>query len=101
MTTYSPEMRERALRMLAEAAPDRPNRWTAIRHVAGLLGMSPETLRLWQRREVVDAGEQPGVTTSRRCVAPRSQRLGPGLLVAAIVRHTGTGTAPTSLAARL
>ncbi|MBT2504167.1 helix-turn-helix domain-containing protein [Curtobacterium sp. ISL-83] len=49
MTTYSPEMRERALRMLAAAAADHPNLWT-IRHVAGLLGMSPETLRLWQRK---------------------------------------------------
>lgn len=63
MTRFSPEMRDRALRMLAEAAPDHPNRWTAIRHVAGLLGMSPETLRLWQRREAVDAGKKPGVTS--------------------------------------
>jgi transposase len=63
MTTYSPEMRERALRMLAEAAPNHPNRWTAIRHVAGLLGISPETPRLWQRKVEVDAGERPGVTS--------------------------------------
>jgi transposase len=35
----------------------------ALRHVAGLLGMSPETLRLWQRRYEVDAGVKPGVTT--------------------------------------
>ncbi|RWR19939.1 hypothetical protein D8Y23_06730 [Microbacterium enclense] len=36
---------------------------SAVRHVAGLLGMSPETLRLWQRRYEVDAGTKPGVTT--------------------------------------
>ena len=36
---------------------------SAVRHVAGLLGMSPETLRLWQRRYEVDAGAKPGVTT--------------------------------------
>ena len=63
MTAYSPEMRERSLRMLAEAAPDHPNRWTAIRHVARLLGMSPETLRLWQRKVEVDAGERSGATS--------------------------------------
>ncbi|MET4158266.1 transposase-like protein, partial [Agromyces sp. PvR057] len=52
---YSPEMRERALRMLAEARPEHPNMMSAVRHVAGLLGMSAETLRLWQRRYEVDA----------------------------------------------
>jgi len=36
---------------------------SALRHVAGLLGMSPETLRLWQRRFEVDSGTRPGVTT--------------------------------------
>lgn len=35
---------------------------SAVRHVAGLLGMSAETLRLWQRRYEVDAGAEPGVT---------------------------------------
>lgn len=44
---YSPEMRERALRMLAKSRPDHPTMMRAIRHAAGLLGMSPEALRLW------------------------------------------------------
>ncbi len=60
---YSPEMRERALRMLAETRPSHPTMMSAVRHVAGLLGMSPETLRLWQRPYEVDAGAKPGVTT--------------------------------------
>src|SRR5690606_39810388 len=47
---YSPEMRERALRMLAETRPSHPTMMSAVRHVAGLLGMSPETLRLSRRR---------------------------------------------------
>lgn len=62
MTRYTPEMRERALRMLLEARPDHPNLMAAIRHVAGLLGMSPETLRVWQRRYEVDAGQRSGVS---------------------------------------
>ena len=72
MARYTPEMRERALRMLAEARPDHPNQMTAIRHVAGLLGMSPETLRVWQRRYEVDTGTRPGVTTD---MAEENRRL--------------------------
>ncbi|WP_248240217.1 transposase [Microbacterium kunmingense] len=60
---YSPEMRERALRVFAEARPEHPNMMSAVRHVAGLLGMSPETLRLWRRRYEVDAGTKAGVST--------------------------------------
>lgn len=39
---YSSEMGERALRMLEEARPEHPSMMSALRHVAGLLGMSPE-----------------------------------------------------------
>ena len=60
---YSLEMGERALRMLAETRPSPPTVMSAVRYVAGLLGMSPETLRLWQRRYEVDAGVRPGLST--------------------------------------
>ncbi|MCC2028781.1 IS3 family transposase [Microbacterium sp. YMB-B2] len=71
---YSPEMRERALRMLAETRPSHPTMMSAVRHVAGLLGMSPETLRLWQRRYEVDAGVKPGVTTEPAAEIKRLQK---------------------------
>ena len=71
---YSPEMRERALRMLAEARPSHPNMMSALRHVAGLLGMSPETLRLWHRRAEVDAGVKPGVSTEAVAEIKRLQK---------------------------
>jgi len=60
---FEPGMRERALRMLAEAMPEHENKSAAVRHVAGLLGMSPETLRTWARRVEVDAGRVPGPTS--------------------------------------
>lgn len=58
---YDPELRERALRMLAEALPEHRNETAALKHISGLLGMSPETLRAWSRQTGVDADERPGV----------------------------------------
>ncbi len=63
MARYTPEMRERGLRMLSDAHPEHPNLMTGIRHVAGMLGKSPEPLRMWQRRYEVDAGRRPGLTS--------------------------------------
>ena len=74
MRKYSPDMRQRALRMLAEARPDHPNEASAIRHVAGMLGINPETLRVWQRRFEVDAGQAPGVTTDAAAEIKRLKR---------------------------
>ena len=71
---YSPEMRERALRMLAETRPEHSTMMAVIRHIAGLLGMSPETLRLWQRRYEVDAGVKPGLTTDAAAEIKRLQK---------------------------
>ncbi len=71
---YSPEMREQALRMLAEARPEFPTLMGATRHVAGLLGMSPETLRVWYRRSEVDAGTRPGKTSEADAEIKRLRR---------------------------
>ncbi|WTA16324.1 IS3 family transposase [Nocardioides sp. NBC_00850] len=71
---YSSEMRERALRMLAEARPEHPNQMAAIRHVAGMLGMNGETLRGWLRQAEVDGGLAPGVTTDAAAEIKRLKR---------------------------
>ena len=60
---YDSEFRQRALRMLAEARPEHTSVHAACQHVGGLLGVSPDTLRVWQRRYEIDAGVRPGVTT--------------------------------------
>lgn len=58
---FEPETRERALRMLVEVMPEHTNKSAAVRRVAGLLGMSPDTLRTWARRIEIDQGRTSGV----------------------------------------
>ena len=60
MARYTNEMRERAVRMVAEVRPEHRHETAALRHVAGLLGMNVESLRLWVHRAQVDAGVRPG-----------------------------------------
>jgi len=60
---FEPEVRERALRMLAEALPEHKNKTAAARHVSGLLGISAETLRTWARRVEIDQGDVAGAST--------------------------------------
>ena len=47
--TYTPEIKERAVRMLIEAANDYPSTWSAIQAIASKIGCTPETLRSWHR----------------------------------------------------
>lgn len=60
--------------MLEEAMPDYPSKAEAARHVVGLLGISPETLRTWARREEIGAGLSPGITTEAELEIRRLKR---------------------------
>jgi transposase len=63
---YPEELRERAVRMVAEVSPQYGSQWAAICSVAGKLGIgSPETLRIWVRRAEVDQGDRPGLTSAQ------------------------------------
>ena len=65
-TKYSPEMRERAVRMVREHGAEHPSQWAAIESIAAKLGCTSETLRRWVRQSERDAGQRPGVTTDER-----------------------------------
>ena len=60
---YPAEFREHALRMLSEARPDHPSDFATASHVAGRLGVNPETLRLWKKRADISTGVAPGTTS--------------------------------------
>ena len=63
---YSPEVRQRAVRLVIESLPSHESEWAAISSVAAKIGCTPETLRKWLRREQVDSGPRAGLTTSER-----------------------------------
>ena len=47
---YTPEVKERAVRMLIEALGDYPSTWSAIQAIAPKIGCTPETLRSWHKK---------------------------------------------------
>jgi len=72
---YPPELRERAVRMVAEVTPDYPSQWAAINAVAQKLGIgTAETLRKWVRRAEVDDGKRPGLATAEHAEIKRLKR---------------------------
>ena len=63
---YSPELRERAVRLVFDHTPEHASQWAAIRSVAEKLGCPVEVLRRWVRQVERDVGKRPGLTTDER-----------------------------------
>ena len=63
---YSPEVRERAVRMVQEHQSQHSSQWAAIESIAGKIGCTAQTLCNWVRRAERDQGLRPGLTTDER-----------------------------------
>ena len=60
---YSPEVQERAVRLLLENQSDYRSRWSALESIANKIGCTPETLRRWVNQHEVDHGFRDGVSS--------------------------------------
>ena len=65
-TRYSPEVRERAVRLVFEHESEYESQWAAIGSVASKIGCTAETLRKWVRQAERDQGRRDGMTSSDR-----------------------------------
>src|SRR4028119_109367 len=63
---YSPEVRERAVRMVFDHQGEHASQYEAIRSIAQKIGCSGETLRNWVRQAERDQGRRAGPTTDER-----------------------------------
>jgi transposase len=61
---FSPEVQERAVRMVVEARGQHDSQWAAIESIAAKIGCTAETLRRWVRRHERDTGQREGMTTA-------------------------------------
>ena len=61
---FSPEVRERAVRLVQEHRGGYPTLWAAVESIAPKIGCVPQTLLEWVKRAEVDAGTRPGTTTA-------------------------------------
>ena len=63
---FSPEVRERAVRLVREHQGDYDTQWAAITSIASKIGCAGETLRLWVRQAERDGGQRGGLTTQEQ-----------------------------------
>ena len=61
---FSPEVRERAVRLVQEHRGEYPSLWAAVESIAPKIGCVPQTLLDWVKRVEVDTGVRDGVTTA-------------------------------------
>lgn len=71
---YSPEVRERAVRLVQESKGQYPSLWAAVESIAVKIGCSSQTLLDWVKRDEIDHGRRDGLTSDEREEFKRLQR---------------------------
>src|SRR5512146_1050530 len=63
---YSPEVKERAVRLVQEHRSEYPSLWSTIESIAPKIGCAPPTLHDWVKKHEIDTGLRDGVTSEER-----------------------------------
>jgi transposase len=63
---FSPEVRERAVRMVREHRGEHASQWAAMVSIAAKIGCTASTLNEWVKKSDIDSGRKAGVTTDER-----------------------------------
>jgi transposase len=63
---FSPEVRERAVRMVQEHRGEYSSLWAAVESIAPKIGCVPQTLLEWVKRAEIDSGQREGLSTAER-----------------------------------
>ncbi|KVD89249.1 transposase [Burkholderia sp. ABCPW 14] len=63
---FSPEVRERAVRLVREQRSEHPSLWAAVESIAPMIGCTSQTLHGWVKQDQVETGERDGVSSSER-----------------------------------
>ncbi len=66
LNKYSPEVRERAVRLVQEHRGGYPSLWAAVESIAPKIGCAPHTLLEWVRKHETDTGLRDGLTSEER-----------------------------------
>ena len=60
---FSPEVRERAVRLVQDHRGEYPSLWATVESIAPKIGCVPSTLLDWVKQSEIDSGASPGVST--------------------------------------
>ena len=82
---FSPEVRERAVRLVLDNLGQHGSRWQAVLSISSKIGCAPQTLNDWVKKAEVDSGKRPGVSSEMAERMPHSAR-----------RHHALGSATAS-----